>query len=110
VKRALLLSFLVGCAAARPSTVSDEDRVRVVELERALATGEHQLDAARAESTPDCTTLCRLAGNVCELAEKVCAIATRYPPDDPVAAACRDDRARCRRATDAVAARCACPK
>jgi hypothetical protein len=31
-------------------------------------------------------------------------------PDDPVAASCRDDRARCRRATDAVAARCACPK
>jgi len=93
----------------QPAAIAPADSAELEQLAAALADRERALNAAHAESAPDCDRVCPLANNVCTLAQRICAIAARYPDQPAVAATCADARTRCQRARQAASERCPCP-
>lgn len=74
----------------------------------ALEAAERALEASvAAEGGEPCEALCGHVARMCELAAHICTLTAAHP-DEVDATRCPDATARCSRAREAVAARCAC--
>jgi hypothetical protein len=119
---AIVVAMAGACAAPRSSgplspqpssavtsAVTPADSGLIADIQKKIGDRESALATQTAAAAPACAQACALENEICALAERICTITARYPVDDPVSRLCLDGRARCRRALEAVRARCACP-
>ena len=100
----LVLGLGAGCARAIETGNRPAADPRVNSAMADLRRAERELGRAHASPAVDCDRAQSLTQTICELSRRICALAQEAPRFQPE---CVDATARCQKATEGTAGRCA---